>query len=217
MLLAIFATGCSTANKAENMPGPMVKVVEQSDKRPLWANITRTAYRDGDKMRFLGYFTADGDARPSAAIHGSGTKATAMPMSAISDAFLQQSGVEEDLRDASAKLIISTLRTNPPIIPGLEVVGNYYERVEIQTSDGAAATEIRAYSLAECPAGEYSQAKRDALKRLKNDPKIKQELDDLMAQQRDRANNDRTPSTFRVNTPTAADQPKSSPTETPAD
>lgn len=177
---ALSLAGCATS-------GPKVNVVEQSDAKPSWASITKTTYRDGDTMKFVGYFTAEGDARPSAAVHGSSTKATAMPLQTISDDFLQQSGVAEDMHDSSAKLIISTLRKNPPTIPGLQVVGSYYERVEIQSADGVPRTEIRAYSLAECPVGEYNQAKSEALARLKGDPKIKKELDNIMAQQRDRA------------------------------
>jgi len=46
--------------------------------------------------------------------------------------------------------------------------------------------EIRAYSLAECPAAQYAQAQKVALDRLKGDPKIKKELDYIMSKQRDR-------------------------------
>jgi hypothetical protein len=188
MAVVTTLTACSS--------GPNVKVVEQSDSKPSWASITRTTYQDGDKMKFVGYFTADGsDARPSAAIHGAGTKATAMPLQSISDDFLQQSGVAEDMHDSSAKLVISTLRKNPPTIPGLQVTGNYYERVEIQGSDGSVHSEIRAYSLAECPIGEYNQAKHEALSRLKGNSKLTQELDNIMAEQHDRVYGVRTPAT----------------------
>ena len=174
----IVLTGCSTASG--------IKIVERSDDKPSWASITHPVFEDGGKMKFVGYFTSEGDSRPSAAIHGSGTKATAMPLESISDDFLQQSGVAEDMRESSAKLIISSLRRNPPTIPGLQVTGNYYERVEIQASDGTIKSELRAYSLAECPVAEYNQAKHEALERLKGDPKIKRELDSIMSDQRDR-------------------------------
>lgn len=172
-------TGCSTASG--------VRVIERSDDKPSWASITRPVYEDGAKMHFVGYFTTEGDSRPSAAVHGSGTKARAMPLESMSDDFLEQSGVAEDMRESSAKLLISTLRKNPPTIPGLQVVGNYYERVEIQGSDGTIHSELRAYSLAECSVAEYNQAKHEALERLKGDPKIKKELDSIMSDQRDRA------------------------------
>jgi hypothetical protein len=197
VLIAMSLNACST--------GPTVKMIEQSDSKPSWASLTKSTYQDGDKMRFVGYFTAEGDSRPSAVIHGSGTKATAMPLQAMSDDFLQQSGIAEDMRESSAKLVISTLRKNPPTIPGLQVTGSYYERVEIQGSDGVPRTEIRGYSLAECSVSEYNQAKHDALERLKGDPKIKQELDSIMAQQRDRSfDNNRKPASVAP----SASQPK---------
>ncbi|CAM6005476.1 unnamed protein product [Sphagnum balticum] len=179
ILCSLFVlTGCSTTSG--------IKVIEQSDSKPSWASITHPVSEEGGKMRFVGYFTSDGDSRPSALIHGSGTKAMAMPLESISDDFLQQSGVAEDMRESSAKLIISTLRKNPPTIPGLQVTGNYYERVEIQGTDGTIKSELRAFSLAECPVGEYNQAKHEALERLKGDPKIQKELDSIMSDQRGR-------------------------------
>lgn len=174
--------------------GIRLQVIERSDDKPSWASLMRSSYRDGDMMKFVGYFTADGDARPSAVVHGAGVKASAMPLQSISDDFLQQSGVAEDSRGSSSELTISTLRRNPPAIPGLQVVGSYYERVEIQSFDGSQRTEIRAYSLAECPVGEYNHAKSEALARLNGDPKIKLRLDKLMAEQRNRVYGDRKPS-----------------------
>ena len=174
--------------------GPSVRVVEQSDSKPSWASLTRTTYEDSGNKYFVGYFTADGDSRPSAVVNGSKTKALAMPLESISDDFLQQSGVAEDDSGSSSKLIISALRKNPPNIPGLQITSNYYERVEIQNGDGTAKNEIRAYSLAVCPVAEYNQAKHDALARLKGDPKVKKELDDIMAKQRDRALENSNPS-----------------------
>lgn len=168
--------------------GPSVRLVEQSDAKPSWASITRSVFEENGKVKFVGYFTVDGDSRPSAAINGSGTKARAMPLETISDEFMQQSGVAEDQRESASKLIISTLRKNPPNIPGLQVTSNYYERVEIKSGDDQVPKmELRAFSLAECPTSEYNQAKHEALQRLKGDPKIKKELEDVMTRQRDRA------------------------------
>lgn len=198
-ICTVLLSACATTQ------GPTVKVVEQSDSKPSWASITKATYREGDTMKFIGFFTAEGDSRPSAAIHGAGTKAAAMPLQTISDDFLQQSGVAEDMRESSAKLVISTLRKNPPTIPGLQVVGSYYERVEIHTTDGTPRTEIRAYSLAECPVGEYNKAKSEALARLKGDPKIKQELDNIMAEQRDRVYGERAPA--KTDTPAKKNEP----------
>lgn len=164
-----------------------IRVLEQSDSKPSWATLIRTTYEDGGKMKFVGYFTAEGDSRPSAVINGSGAKARAMPLESITNDFMQQSGVAEDVRESSTKFILSTLRTNPPNIPGLQVVSNFYERVELKSSDGILRTEIRGYSLAECPVAEYNQAKHDAMERLKGDPKIRSELDSIMTKQRDRA------------------------------
>jgi len=60
--------------------GP-IKVVEQSDSKPSWATLTKTVFKDGDQMKFVGYFPVnEADSRPSAAINGSATKAGAMPL-----------------------------------------------------------------------------------------------------------------------------------------
>ena len=184
--IAVAFAGCSS--------GPSVRIVDQSDSKPSWATLTKTSFESDGKMKFVGYFTADGDSRPSAVINGAGSKARAMPLQAISDDFVEQSGVAEDMHDSSSKLVLSVLRKSPPNIAGLTVVSNYYERVEIKGTDGISKIEIRGYSLAECPVAEYNQAKSDALQRLKGDSKIKVELDTIMAQQRDHALNvDRSP------------------------
>lgn len=185
--IAILAfTACST-------PGSSRAVIERSDTRPSWATLSRVAYQEGDKMMFVGNFTADGDSRPDAVVLGASTRATASPLESITDDFVQQNGVEQDLRDSTAKFIISTLRRNPPRIAGLQVTGSYYERVEIRGSDGSLRTEIDAYSLAECPVADYNTAKQETLARLKGDPKIKQELNTIMAQQRDQTDEARKP------------------------
>jgi hypothetical protein len=181
-----------------------MRVVEQSDSRPSWATITRSQFEEDGKVKFVGYFTSD-DARPSAVVNGSAARARAMPLASITNDFLDQVGVEEDLHDASSKMILSTLRKDPPQIPGLQVVGNFYERVEIPNSDGTKRTEIRAYSLAECPTSEYLEAKKAAIARLKGDSQVKHELNDLMSKQRERVygdakpvSNDRTPASAQT-------------------
>lgn len=186
IFLAAILTACAT-------PGPSVRVVEQSDKKPSWASLTKTTYQDDGQMNFIGYFTSDGDSRASAVINGSSGKATAMPLEAITDDFLRQAGVGEDLHDASSKLVISTLQKSPPNIPGLHIVGSYYERVEIVGSNGETRTEVRAFSLAQCSVSEFNDAKREALRRLKGDSKITQELNVVMSEQHDRAYGDKKP------------------------
>lgn len=190
VLSSLLAVGCSTLAPTKDS---RVSIIEQSDKKPTWASISKVAYRDGDKMKFVGYFTSDGEARPSAAIHGAGLKASSMPLQTIADEFLQQNGVSEDMEDSSAKLVISTLRKNPPALPGLVVVGNYYERVAIQGTDGE-REELRAFALAECPLSEYNRAKKDAIARLTKDSRIKEELNQIMSDQRERSVERREPS-----------------------
>ncbi len=175
--------GCSSSK---------IRIVEQSDSKPNWASVSKTTFENDGKKFFVGYFTADGDARPSAAIAGAGTKAMAMPMESLSDEFLQQSGVADDLHDSASKMIISTLRKNPPNIPGLQVTSNYYERVEIPNgNDDTVRSELRVFSLAQCSIGEYNTAKRQALLQLKKDSKLKKELDEIMVGQRSKIQADR--------------------------
>ena len=183
--LSIVLGGLFILTACTSTPG--VRVVEQLGYKPSWATLSRTTYEDRGKMKFVGYFTAEGRRTSLSRHQWLGEQGKAMPLQSITNDFLEQSGVAEDVREESTKYILSTLRTQAPNIPGLQVVSNYYERVELQTSDGAMRTEIRGYSLAECPVAEYNQAKHDALERLKGDPKIKAELSSIMEKQRDRA------------------------------
>lgn len=189
--LIIVASGCSSTQKG-------ISVIEESGDKPSWATIERIQYREGDSMYFVGYLTVDGDSRPSAAINASGAKARAMPLQGIANAFVEQFGVAEDLRESSAKYVLSVLRKNPPNIPGLNVTTHYYQRLEVKGTDGIPRSELRAYSRADCPVSEYNEAKREALARLKGDPKIKKELDEIMGSQRARAYDERKPASASV-------------------
>ncbi|MGZ6370673.1 MAG: hypothetical protein ACXWPM_07990, partial [Bdellovibrionota bacterium] len=71
--------------------------------------------------------------------------------------------------------------------PSLQVVNRYWERVGIRDGIGAERTELRVFSLAEVPVGEFRAAKETALARLRGDSALQKTLAEIGKAQRDRA------------------------------
>lgn len=187
-LVLVFGFGCSSTS---------VRVIERADSlssRPDWVSTTKTAYTDHDKTYFIGTVTVDGDASATAALNMSDEKAMSEPTRALVDDFFDQNQVGEDLRASTGKRLISSLRKNRVPMPGLTVTSRYWERVAIPQGPAPDKIELRVFSLAEIPTTEFEGAKKAAVAKLNADPEIKQDLEKVAAQQRDRAyEKDRTP------------------------
>ena len=163
------------------------KVLETADgeSRPKWVSTTKTSWKEGEKMFWIGYVSVDGASSPSAALNMADLKATSSPGAAIADEFMDQNALGEDLRDATGKRLISSLRKRALPL-GVQIVGRYWERVAIPSGNGGPdRVELRAFALAEAQVHEFEAAKSEGVRRLRGDPEIKKELEEITKAQRE--------------------------------
>jgi hypothetical protein len=169
-----------------------VSVVERADglsSTPEWASFTNSVKEDHGKFFFLGYVEVSGDASKSAALNMSDEKAMSEPMRALTDQFLDQNQVGEELRkdNSVGTRIISATRGYRPPMADLKIVKRYWETVRVPNQDDPSETrvELRAYSLAQISKADYESAKREYLARLRGTPAVKKILEDVGAKQRE--------------------------------
>jgi len=192
MILSVFGivlfqlVGCTTS--------PKVNVIERADSlsdKPDWASTINSSFEREGRQYFVGYVEVEGQASKSAALNMSDEKAMAEPLRSLSDQFLDQNQVGEELRkgDSIGQRVISVTRGYRPPMAGLKIVNRYWELVRVPNQDDLNLTrvELRAYSLAELPKSDYEQAKRDYFTRLKGDPEVKAILKEVGEKQRSAA------------------------------
>ncbi len=184
VLSLITSSACTTT--------PDVSVVERADSlssKPEWASVTRANYEEEGKMFFLGYIEVDGDSSKSAALNMSDEKAMSEPLRALTDQFLDQNQVGEELRKDSSvgQRVISATRGYRPPMAGLKVVSRYWETVRVpnQSDPNITRVELRAYSLVELPKSDFENAKKAYFTRLSGEPAVKKILDEVGAAQID--------------------------------
>jgi hypothetical protein len=177
---AIFLIGCAT--------GP--SVIERADNlssKPEWASLLRSVYEEEGAMYFLGYVEVQGDASKSAALNMSDEKGMSEPFRALTDAFLDQNQVGEELRKDSAvgQRLISATRGYRPPMGGLHVVKRYWEVVRVPNQDDPDVTraELRSYSLVMLPKSDFEAAKRAYFDRLNGNSEVKTALEDIRKKQ----------------------------------
>ena len=175
-----------------------VKVLERSDdlsSRPDWASTTKSTFKKDGNIFYVGFVTTDGASSPSAAMNMSDEKALSSPMAAMSDQFLDQNQVGENLRESTGSRVISSLRSQRVPMPSLQITKRYWERVRMQDGEGIIKVELRVYSLAEVSDQDFAKARQIAFDRLQGTPEIKSILSDVGRQQRERALSSEKPKT----------------------
>lgn len=163
------------------------QIVERADDlsfKPDWTELSKSSYERDGKMYFTAFIEVDGSSSKGAALNMSDEKALSEPMRAISEAFLDQNQVGEELRkdDMFGRRIISATKGYRPPMASLRISKRYWETV----AQGDHSLELRAYSLAEISIADFEAAKRAYERRLAGDPEVKKILDDVGAKQRDK-------------------------------
>jgi len=189
---ALFISGACISMFSACATMPSTVVIERSDdlaKRPDWVSLSNSHTEKDGKYFFLGQVEVDGDSSKSAALNMSDEKSMSEPMRALTDQFLDQNQVGENLRksDGVGQRIISVTRGFRPPMPGLKVVKRYWETVRTpnQNDPNETRVELRAYSLAELPKADFEQAKKAYFDRLTKSSEMKRLLDDIGAKQRE--------------------------------
>jgi len=175
-LFAIVLASCASG------PDILERADDLNDK-PDWATVSKPSYENDGKRYFVGFVELDAESSPSGALNMADEKALSEPMRSLVDQFLDQNQVGENLRkDASVgSRIISATRGFRAPMPGLTIVNRYWEVAQLDPRN----TVLRAFSLAEIPAGDYEKAKRDYLERLAGNSEMKNILREVGRRQRD--------------------------------
>lgn len=187
-LLLCVVSGCTTTQEPQ--------VIERADSlssRPAWASTVKPFYEESGKLYFVGFVEVEGDASKSASLNMADEKAMSEPLRSLTDQFLDQSQIGEELRkDASVgQRVISATRGYRPPMPGLKIVGRYWETVKLPGQDDPSVShvELRSFSLAELPKADYEAGKKAYFARLKGDSSVKKIIDEVGAMQRENAMN----------------------------
>ena len=187
LLLELPITACTTT--------PSVSVIERADSlssKPEWASITRSTFEESGKLFFLGYIEVSGDASKSAALNMADEKAMSEPLRSLTDQFLDQNQVGEELRKDSSvgQRIISATRGYRPPMAGLRIVHRYWETARVPNQDDPNITkvELRAYSLAELSRADFESAKAAYFSRLRGESEVKKILEEVGVAQREKSN-----------------------------
>lgn len=167
-----------------------VNVLQRADhlsETPEWASLTNSVASDKEKTYFLGYIELLADSSKSAALNMSDQKAYSAPMESMVNEFFQQNKIAESLRKdiAIGELIMSSLRSSRPAMPGLRITKRYWEIIEVKSAQGY-NQQLHVFSLAEIPTQEYEQAKRDVISKLNNDSELSKSLNDIAKRQQDK-------------------------------
>lgn len=187
ILAAFFlVNGCASTPKAT--------VLERADnmsEAPVWASTVTPFFERDGKYFYVGYVEVDGTSSKSAALNMSDEKALSEPLRSLTDQFLDQNQVGEELRKDSSvgQRVISATRGYRPPMPTLQIVNRYWETIRVPNANDTqlASLELRAFSLAQLSKSDFEDAKHAYFARLKGDSAVKKILDDVGAKQREQA------------------------------
>lgn len=161
------------------------RIIETADdlSRPGWASTVMPSFTKDGKIYFVGHVEVSGDSSKSAALNMSDEKTMSEPLRALADEFLDQNQVGEELRKEASvgQRVISATRGYRPPMPGLKVVGRYWE---LRQTGEYGPTNLTAFSLVELPLSDYESAKAAYLSRLAGNSEVKKILADVGEKQR---------------------------------